>query len=200
MSVAAALLRPLAQAFPVSDAPWQGSGRQAGVLVALTDEAEPRVILGRRANHLPLHPGEVAFPGGKREAIDRSPWDTALREAQEEVALAPGAVRPVAQMPSLLTRSHFEVLPCIGLIPATIIPEVDPSEFDSAFMPPLRQFDGREGYRLERMPYGSTEVYVPHYQVGDDNVWGVTAAVLARIANLVYDAGLDLKRNWEDLP
>ncbi|WP_116365733.1 NUDIX hydrolase [Parahaliea mediterranea] len=200
MSAADALLKPLAAAFPVSDAPWQGEGRQAGVLVALTDEAQPRVILGRRAHHLPLHPGEVAFPGGKREAVDRSPWDTALREAQEEVALAPQAVRAVAQMPPLLTRSRYQVLPCVGLVPASVVPEVDPAEFDSAFMPPLCQFDGREGFRLERMPYGGSEVYVPHYQVGDDNVWGVTAAVLARIVNLVYDAGLDLKRNWEDLP
>lgn len=200
MSATRALLSPLAEQFPSDDAPWQGSGRQAGVLVALTDEPEPRVILGRRARHLPLHPGEVAFPGGKREAQDRSPWDTALREASEEVALPAAVVRPVAQMPALVTRTRYQVLPCIGVIPADVSLQVDPAEFDSAFMPPLAAFDGREGFRLELMPYGEQEVYVPHYRIGDDNVWGVTAAVLARIANLVYDAGLDLKRNWENLP
>ena len=44
------------------------------MLVALTDEDSPRVLLGRRAMHLRLHPGEVAFPGGKREPEDATPW------------------------------------------------------------------------------------------------------------------------------
>ena len=78
---------------PLEDA-WPGTigsalHPQAGVLVGLTDEAEPRVVLGRRAAHLSLHPGEIAFPGGKREVEDASPWQTAAREAGEEVGLAP---------------------------------------------------------------------------------------------------------------
>ena len=52
------------------------------MLVTLTDTDRPEGLLGRRANHLPMHPGEVAFPGGKRENVDATPWDTALREAQ----------------------------------------------------------------------------------------------------------------------
>ena len=31
------------------------------------------------------------------------------------------------------------------------------------------------------------------HPLGDDNVWGVTAAILAQLANLAYDAGLDLQ-------
>ena len=62
--------------------PWTGQGAQAGVLVALTDEPDPRVILGRRALHLRLHPGEIAFPGGKREVEDASPWATAIRDPE----------------------------------------------------------------------------------------------------------------------
>ena len=41
---------------------------------------------------------------------------------------------------------------------------------------------------------------VPHYQMEDDNIWGVTAAVLAMLANLAYDAGLDLERDWKIKP
>ena len=76
---------------------WSGAGRQAGVLVALSDEPEPTVLLGRRADHLRLHPGEIAFPGGKREPGDRSSWDTGLRESLEEVGLEPSLVEPLGE-------------------------------------------------------------------------------------------------------
>lgn len=200
MSPANRLIDGLAKHCPVSEAPWEGEGRQAGVLVALTNEAEPRVVLGRRGQHLPLHPGEVAFPGGKREPEDRTPWDTALREAEEEVSLPPAMVTPRAQLTPLYTRSRFQVFPCIGVIPAEISFTVDPSEFDSVFLPPLARFAERDLFRLERMSDGDREVYVPLYELGDDTIWGVTAAVLAQMANVVYDAGFDLKRNWKELP
>jgi len=194
------LLRGLAERFPPRDTPWQGEGRQAGVLVALTDEAEPRVVLGRRAQHLPLHPGEVAFPGGKREPEDRGVWETAVRESEEEVALPPALVSYQAQLPPLVTRTRYEVHPCIGLIPPGLSFTVDPAEFDSVFTPALSLFARREHFRLERMLYRDEEVYVPHYEIGSDTVWGVTAAVLAQIVNVVYDAGFDLKRDWKALP
>ena len=66
---------------------------EAGVLVALTDEEQPQVVLTRRAVHLSTHQGEVAFPGGKRDPEDQNIIITALREAEEEVALARNRVR-----------------------------------------------------------------------------------------------------------
>ena len=54
--------------------------------------------------------------------------------------------------------------------------------------------------RLETMFDGEHTRRVPHYQLGDDNVWGVTAAVLAQLANVAYDAGFDLQRNWKEKP
>lgn len=200
MAAAGELLGALAERYPCRRDAWQGEGRQAGVLVALTDEPEPRVVLGRRADHLPLHPGEIAFPGGKREPEDGSPWDTALRESEEEVALPREQVARRAEMAPLLTRSGFCVYPCIGVIPPGVELTVDPSEFDSVFLPKLARFADPALFRLELMSAGSREVYVPHYQLGDDNVWGVTAAVLAQIVNVVYDAGFDLKRNWKESP
>jgi hypothetical protein len=77
---------------------------------------------------------------------------------------------------------------------------VDPGEFDSVFMPPLQTFADPELFRLETMWDGEHTRRVPHYQLGEDNVWGVTAAILAQLANLAYDAGFDLQRNWKEKP
>ncbi|MEE4658950.1 MAG: CoA pyrophosphatase, partial [Halieaceae bacterium] len=65
------------------------------MLVPLREAAEDtRVVLAKRAGHLRLHAGEIAFPGGKCEAQDHSVWDTALREAMEETGLPPEAAEP----------------------------------------------------------------------------------------------------------
>ena len=186
-------------------APWVGvkgatDRPQAAVLVALTDKMAPEVLLGRRAKHLPLHPGEVAFPGGKRESVDATPWDTALREAHEEVQMPQTQVGPLGELPALITRTGFEVHPCIGRVPAGLDLVVDPREFDSVFHQPLEVFADSGLFRLEVMFDGERNRMVPHYQVGEDNIWGVTAAILALLANVAYDAGLDLKRDWEVEP
>jgi len=92
------------------------------------------------------------------------------------------------------------LFPFVGRIAAGFEPVVDRAEFDSVFSPRLATFADTSIYRLEVMSDGVRSRNVPHYQVGEDNVWGVTAAILAVLANLAYDAGLDLQRDWESAP
>jgi len=199
------LLQRIEARLPLERRPWQehdadGGWPQAAVLVALTDEQEPRVLLGRRAMHLPLHPGEVAFAGGKREAGDDSPWDTALRETMEEVGLPRESIEPLGELDALVTRTGFQVFPCVASVPMDPALVVDAAEFDSVFFPRLSVFGDRQLFRLETITLAGRSRKVPHYQVGEDNVWGVTAAVLAQLANVAYDAGFDLQRDWKVEP
>ncbi len=194
------VLRQLKEQLPLEVRPWAGDGLQAAVLVALTEESEPRVVLGRRARHLRLHPGEIAFPGGKRELIDGTPWATARREAEEEVGLTDDLVYPLGELASLVTRSGFEVHPCIARVPGAPNLIVDAAEFDSVFLISLSVFAEPQRFRLERMREDGRERQIPHYRLDEDNVWGVTAAILAQLANVAYDAGLDLQRDWAREP
>jgi 8-oxo-dGTP pyrophosphatase MutT (NUDIX family) len=205
MPLIPAVLQRLDSRLPLDGLDWtgrhgQGQWPEAAVLVALTDEDQPRVVLGRRAMHLPLHPGEIAFPGGKREPEDASPWVTARREAFEEVAMPADVIHPLGELEPLITRTGFEVHPCVARVPAVLELVVDPGEFDSVFLTPLEAFANPDIFRLEQMSDGMHTRMVPHYQLGEDNVWGVTAAVLALLANVAYDAGFDLKRDWKVEP
>jgi len=195
----------LAAGLPLAGLSWtgrvgEGQWPEAAVLVALTVETRPRVLLGRRAMHLLMHPGEVAFPGGKREAQDASPWATALRETLEEVGLSDELIQPLGELAPLITRTGFEVYPCVARVPAALELVVDPGEFDTVFLRHLDTFADPALFRLESMSDGARSRLVPHYQVGEDNIWGVTAAVLAQLVNVAYDAGLDLKRDWTKTP
>ena len=191
----------LQAALPFHRAAWAGSGRQAGVLVALTDEAQPRILLGRRALHLPLHPGEVAFPGGKREAGDRSPWDTALREAAEEVSCPPEAVRPLGELQALRTRSGYLIFPCVGVIPADLPLHADPGEVAELLLPPLAVFAAPEGWHARTFPDPDSgqPLRVPHFRLPRDTVWGTSARVLLELVNIGLRAGLDPETFVEDV-
>lgn len=205
MSLTSAVLQRLDMRLPLDGLEWDtargdASLPEAAVLVALTDEREPRVVLGRRTQQMKHHPGEIAFPGGKREPGDLTPWATAKREAMEEVGLPAGEVHPLGELQPLVTRTNFEVHPCIARVPDDLEFVVDPREFDSVFTRPLSVFADRKIFRLETYDIDGRKRKAPHYQVGDDDVWGVTAAILAMLANLAYDAGLDLERDWNRKP
>ena len=85
-------------------------------------------------------------------------------------------------------------------VPVELDLVVERAEFDDVFLMRLETFADPNLFRLEVMSYGERSRPVPHYQVGEDNIWGVTAAVLAQLANVAYDAGLDLKRDWTKKP
>ena len=203
MSLVSPVLQRLESHLPLDGLSWDDRPvalPEAAVLVPLTDEPEPQVLLGRRALHLTHHPGEVAFPGGKRESVDASPWVTAKREACEEVGLLEAHVHPLGELQPMLTRTGFEVHPCIARIPPGLEYTVDTREFDSIFQLPLGRFCDRSQLQLQTYTVEGRQLTVPHYRIDGDDIWGVTAAILALVASAAYDVELDLQRDWSRKP
>lgn len=199
MSLLSPVLRKLERHLPLDGLTWDrhaGAYPEAAVLVPLTDEDEPRVLLGRRTRHLQHHPGEIAFPGGKREPEDLSPWVTARREACEEVGLRDADIHALGELRPMVTRTGFEVHPCIARIPAALQLKIDRREFDTVFYQPLSRFADHALMELKTYEVDGRQVRVPHYRIDGDDIWGVTAAVLALVVNTAYDAGLELERDW----
>ncbi len=84
---------------------------EAAVLMPIVERPSPTLLFTRRAGHLTTHSGQVAFPGGKREATDADLYATALREAQEEIALAPQAVQPLGRLSDVISLHGIRVTP-----------------------------------------------------------------------------------------
>ncbi|WP_240732894.1 NUDIX hydrolase [Halioglobus maricola] len=180
--------------------PQPGRYPEAAVLVPLTDEKEPRVLLGRRGRHLKTHPGEVAFPGGKRENEDASPWVTAKREAYEEVGIVDSQVHPMGELAPMLTRTNFEVHPCIARIPTELDLVVDTREFDSVFYQPLKVFADTSRLQTLELQVDDKTYYTPRFIIDGDEIWGVTAAILAVVASTAYQVPLEMRRGWSTEP
>ncbi|MDE2454915.1 MAG: CoA pyrophosphatase, partial [Burkholderiales bacterium] len=110
----------------------------ASVLVPMVDRADGvMVLLTRRADHLRDHAGQVSFPGGRAERHDADAAATALREAQEEVGLAPERVEVIGSLPAYTTVTSFIVTPVVGLVAPPFTLELDRSEVAEAFEVPL---------------------------------------------------------------
>src|SRR3954454_14914357 len=88
----------------------------AAVLIAVTDQAEPGVILAVRREHMRTHAGQIAFPGGRIDPGE-DPIAAALREANEELLLDPAIVGIVGVLDPYLTVTGYVITPVIGVIP-----------------------------------------------------------------------------------
>ena len=112
---------------------------QAAVLIAITNESSPKVLLTRRSAYLNNHAGEVSFPGGKRDPNDTSNIVVALREAQEETALNPFDVQLLGELPMQKARNGMLVKPVVGLIPPQVELIAQPTEIDRIFFASLQK-------------------------------------------------------------
>lgn len=170
---------------------------QSAVLVAVDDcSAQLSVILVQRAAHLRLHAGEVAFPGGKCDESDADHWHTALREAREEIELPPRDVEQLGHMRPLVTRTGIQVIPCVGRLLRRSQLEANPDELDCVFEAPLEFFAAPGRLSFDALDYGGRRRMVPRYQYMDFTIWGITAAILVRLVNLVFDAGIEMEEYW----
>lgn len=169
--------------------------QQAAVLIMFQDAANgPEVVLTRRADHMRLHPGEIAFPGGRRDDTDRDEWHTALRENEEELAVLPAKVQRLGQLERMITRTGIEVTPCVGYLaePVEFVP--NPEELSEVFTAPLSFFANANNLVLENMEIDGRSRKVPHYLYETFDIWGVTAFMLVRLANIGHSAGFNVKR------
>ena len=164
---------------------------EAAVLIAITDEADPKVLLTRRSVYLSNHAGEVSFPGGKRDPQDTSNIVVALREAQEETALNPFDVRLLGDLPMQKARNGMLVKPIVGLIPPQVELIAQPSEIDRIFFASLQNL-------MEAPPtphevrYAQQSLYFPSMRVEDEIVWGLTARMLISL----FQYGLNYQKEW----
>ena len=163
----------------------------AGVLMAVTAEAMPQLILTRRAGHLSSHAGEVAFPGGKRDEEDSSIIATALRESWEEIGLPESAVQVIGQLDVFTSKAGLRVQPIIGKVPADIVLRASPEEIESIFRVPLDFFLTEKPVFTYKFEFMGHEVTVPSFNYGDYVIWGLTAFMIVDLMNRVYDANIE---------
>jgi len=165
----------------------------AAVLVALfAQDGELWAVLTRRREDLRRHPGEISFPGGRRDLTDPDLQATALREAHEEIGLPPEAVEIIgALQPTPTIATGYAVYPFVGLIEPGQAWKLSPREVAEVLELPLTSI--RAGYARRRLVRRGIPIRTDTYVVDEILIWGATARILAdlfdRIGPLLDRAG-----------
>jgi 8-oxo-dGTP pyrophosphatase MutT (NUDIX family) len=179
-------------------APLVGEPMGAAVLVPLVAREEGvHVLLTRRTDHLRDHAGQISFPGGRVEPGDADAVATALREAAEEVGLAPEHVEVVGTLPDYTTVTRFVVTPVVALVQPHYRLRLDEFEVAEAFEVPLEFLMTPAHHRRHQHEAGGQRrqfLSMPWEGAGLDGVrrqyfiWGATAAMLRNLYRFLSTA------------
>ncbi|MGP9544362.1 NUDIX hydrolase [Psychrobacter sp. AOP7-B1-25] len=178
----------------VLDSLYQTPIADASILVAITHERRPKLLLTRRAAHMNSHAGEVSCAGGKYEIGDGNNVVTALREACEETALPPNKVQLLGQLPIQTSKSGLSVRPIVALIAPGLIlvPEVGEisrifwADFESLVTQPTVEYEVE--YKMQEE---IATLLTPSWQVEGETVWGLTGRVIANLLETGFDRQLE---------
>ncbi|KAF3051929.1 hypothetical protein E8E11_004761 [Didymella keratinophila] len=147
--------------------------RRAAVLIVLFPDrhGDLRVVLTMRSASLRNYAGQAALPGGKADSLSETPWDTARREAYEEIGLPMDdsklkgfKVEHLCELPTNLAKTELGVRPCVAYLSPTtftngndsastatdsqvedrLIPRLDPKEVAAVFTAPFHAFLRKE--------------------------------------------------------
>ena len=111
--------------------------KDAAVLIPVVARTPLTVLFTLRTEHLSAHAGQVSFPGGKIDAIDPDAIATALREAEEEIALSPALVEPLGFLDTYHTSTGYMVAPLVALVSPQHGAHPNPEEVADIFEVPL---------------------------------------------------------------
>jgi 8-oxo-dGTP pyrophosphatase MutT (NUDIX family) len=144
----------------------------------LAADGELHAVFTKRRDDLRRHPGEISFPGGRRDPEDPDLMTTALREAEEEVGLPLGAAEIVGALEPVPTFvTDYAVYPFVGLIEPGLEWVLAPREVAEVLELPLGAL--RAGHGERRIVRRGIAFRTDTYEVGDQLIWGATGRILA---------------------
>lgn len=161
----------------------QACEAKAAVLMLLSDRDNPDLVFTERSTGLRNHAGQISFPGGRRDAGDLDSAHTALREANEEIGLAPQAVRVLGQLPpARVPIGSYQVAPVVGLWSGSEpISAHSPAEVASVQRWTISEL-AEPSHRVTFVhPRGTTG---PAWVFGEMFLWGFTAHLVDRLLTL----------------
>jgi 8-oxo-dGTP pyrophosphatase MutT (NUDIX family) len=150
---------------------------EAAVLIPMHGwPANPGLVFTERRHDLRRHPGEVSFPGGRRDPGEEL-LETALREAEEEIGLSRDRVEIAGALPPVGTFvTSYKVHPFVGLIGEGLRFEPNPTEVESVLVASIDDLVAAYGQR--RLVKRGVPIKTDTYEVGDALIWGATARIL----------------------
>ena len=160
--------------------------RPAAVLIPIVEHKEPTVLLTQRSPHLNEHAGQIAFPGGKIDATDKSPLEAALREAEEEIGLDRSFIDPIGYLDLYGTGFGFRILPTVARVRPGFHLTINHGEVVDAFEVPLAFLMNPANHQIHQKDFRGIPRSYYAMPFGDHYIWGATAGMLRMLYERIY--------------
>jgi 8-oxo-dGTP pyrophosphatase MutT (NUDIX family) len=154
----------------------------AAVLIAVTDRAEPGVILTQRPQTMRRHAGQAAFPGGRVDPSDADAIAAALREAEEEIGLPRHIPEIIGTVDLYRTITQYTITPVLAVIPPDLPLVANPDEVSHIFEVPLAFLLDPANHVPKTLDWNGHERYFIEMYWKDNRIWGATAAMIVNLS------------------
>ncbi len=151
--------------------------KEGSVLIILYPEkSEWHTVFIKRTPDNGPHSGQMAFPGGIKETTDRSLFETALREAEEEVGIDSKQITYIGKLTPLhIPVSNILVHPFVGSIPFRPILKKNKDEVAEIFEISLKSFLDKSILSFFTFDFKGNTYKAPCFVIGKYTIWGATA-------------------------
>lgn len=168
-------------------APPLPSAKEAAVLVLLERrEGQWTIPLTVRPKHLPDHPGQISFPGGRLEG-NEDHLEAALREFTEELGTEFVGDIIGELFPIYVYNSNYHVRPFLAVSNQTLEYSPCKREVERIVHMPVKLLNDEQAHPELGFGRGSLQWKAKAVQVDIDHVWGATAIMLGDVAALLRD-------------
>ncbi len=151
--------------------------KPAAVLIGMTDRKDPGFLLLHRPSNMRAHPGQIAFPGGKRDPGETA-QEAALREANEELGIREQDVRIIGTTDIYRTGSGYEITPVLGILPSEIEIRPNPTEVAQWFEAPADFILNPANQAQKTIEWEGRNHRFVEIQWQEHCIWGVTGAII----------------------
>jgi 8-oxo-dGTP pyrophosphatase MutT (NUDIX family) len=129
---------------------------------------------------MPSHAGQIAFPGGRREAGEDA-VATALRETEEEVGIPRSFIEIVGTMDLYHTGTGFEITPVVGIVTPGFTIRAQAREVADVFEVPLDHFLDEVNHQIGSREYQGRQRRYYAMPYGERYIWGATAGMMKNL-------------------
>ena len=163
--------------------------RLAAVLIPLYfHDGSWHALYTKRTEEVEEHRGQVSFPGGMIESDDEDWESAALRETEEEIGINPADVTILGRLDSMLTITHFQIVPVIGVIPWPYELIINTTEVAHVFGVPINWLSNPANLETRFLEAPASGPHIPVYAFKSfqgEVIWGATARITRNLLQLL---------------
>jgi 8-oxo-dGTP pyrophosphatase MutT (NUDIX family) len=159
----------------------------SAVMIPLYQKQEQYyIVFIKRTETVKDHKGQISFPGGMRDADDRTLLHTAVRESREEIGLRQKDIEVIGELDDeLTTTSNYIVTPFVAMIPWPYRFRKNEDEVAEIMQAPIAALLEKDKLSEGSEILNGQPIKSYTYNYEGKVIWGATARILKKLLDII---------------